>query len=84
MGARVLWPQANLHNLRVGESGRVSALTAVGVQRRRLLDLGFVPGAVIKNERKSPFGDPIAFQVRGAIVALRKEEAALIQIVKLI
>lgn len=74
--------QFTLHNLRVGESGIVQALTARGVQRRRLLDLGFVPGALIKTERKSPFGDPIAYRVRGAVIALRKEETALILVKK--
>ncbi len=71
-----------LHNLKVGESGRVSDLTAKGIQRRRLLDLGFVPGVAVKNERMSPFGDPIAFKIRGAVIALRKEEAALIYVNK--
>lgn len=75
-------PQATLHNLEVGESGKVSALTARGTQRRRLQDLGFVPGVLVKNERKSPFGDPIAYKVRGAVIALRKEETALIHITK--
>lgn len=74
--------EVTLHNLKVGESGIVSALTARGIQRRRLLDLGFVPGVLVKNERKSPFGDPIAFKVRGAVIALRKEETVLIHITK--
>jgi Fe2+ transport system protein FeoA len=75
-----LRPQLTLHILKVGESGIVNALTARGIQRRRLLDLGFVPGVLVKNERKSPFGDPIAYRVRGAVIALRKEETALIHI----
>ena len=79
---KALQPQVTLHNLKVGESGKVSALTARGIQRRRLLDLGFVPGVLIKNERKSPFGDPIAFRVRGAVIALRSEETILIHITK--
>lgn len=70
--------QVFLHNLKVGESGEVSELSAEGIQRRRLLDLGFVPGVIVKNERKSPFGDPIAFKIKGAIIALRKEETAQI------
>ena len=75
--------QFALHNLKIGESGIVSALTAKGIQRRRLLDLGFVPGVLVKSERKSPFGDPIAYRVRGALVALRKEETALIHVKKI-
>jgi ferrous iron transport protein A len=71
-----------LHKLRVGESGRVNVLAAKGIQRRRLLDLGFVPGVLVKTERISPFGDPIAFQIRGTVIALRKEETALIYVTK--
>lgn len=69
-----------LYHLKVGESCRVLSLTAEGILRRRLLDLGFVPGAQVKNIRRSPLGDPTAYLVRGAAVALRKEEAALIKV----
>jgi ferrous iron transport protein A len=82
-GGETVRSQLTLHNLRIGESGVVQALTARGIQRRRLLDLGFVPGALIKTERKSPFGDPIAYRVRGAVIALRKEETALIFVTKI-
>ena len=47
--------------------------------RRRLLDLGFVPGAIVEVVRKSPLGDPIAFRVSQTTVALRKEESMKIK-----
>lgn len=43
--------------------------------RRRLLDLGFVPGSVVEVQRKSPLGDPTAFRVSNTTIALRKEES---------
>jgi Fe2+ transport system protein FeoA len=46
-----------------------------GPQRRRLLDLGFVPGTLIEAEISSAMGDPIAYRVRGALIALRREQA---------
>ncbi|WP_270166839.1 FeoA family protein [Paenibacillus sp. SYP-B4298] len=49
-----------------------------GVLRRRLLDLGFVPGAVIEVLQKSPLGDPVAYQVHHTTIALRHEEASRI------
>ncbi|EST55183.1 iron transporter FeoA [Brevibacillus panacihumi W25] len=49
-----------------------------GVLRRRLLDLGFVPGNVVEVVQKSPLGDPIAFRVNHTMIALRKEESSLI------
>ena len=44
------------------------------------MDLGVVPGTVIEAEMRSPSGDPIAYRIRGAIVALRREQAAQIYI----
>lgn len=75
--------QIPLHALNVGESGVVIDLAAEGILRRRLLDLGFVPGVAVKIERKSPFGDPTAYKVRGAIIALRREESETINVVKI-
>ncbi len=49
-----------------------------GPQRRRLLDLGVVPGTVIVPELVSTSGDPVAYRVRGALIALRREQAAWI------
>ncbi|WP_121639157.1 FeoA family protein [Virgibacillus sp. Bac330] len=48
------------------------------VMRRRLLDLGFVPGATIEIVQKSPLGDPIAFKVFNTTIALRQEESSFI------
>ncbi len=49
-----------------------------GQQRRRLMDLGFVPGSRIVFEMSSASGDPVAYRVRGAVAALRLEQARLI------
>ena len=45
-----------------------------------MLDLGILPGTVIKAEMISPSGDPTAYRVRGALIGLRKEQAEMIQI----
>ncbi len=65
-----------LSDLPVGMQVQVLHLKATGLSRRRLLDLGLVPGTQIKILRKSPLGDPTAYEIRGASVALRKEEAS--------
>ncbi|MCM3444462.1 ferrous iron transport protein A (plasmid) [Metabacillus halosaccharovorans] len=65
-----------------GEKGsliKITSLLLEGVMRRRLLDLGFVPGAIVEVVRKSPLGDPIAFRVSQTTVALRKEESMKIK-----
>jgi DtxR family Mn-dependent transcriptional regulator len=46
-----------------------------GFTRRRLLDLGLTPGAEIQTEYASFLGDPVAFRVRGSLIALRREQA---------
>lgn len=48
--------------------------------RTRLLDLGFVPGTVVSRLMESPLGDPIAYQVRGTVIALRSEQTARIEV----
>ena len=48
--------------------------------RRRLLDLGFVPGTEVVAETKSPGGDPVAYRIRGTLIAVRREQASLIRI----
>ncbi|MEH7546197.1 ferrous iron transport protein A [Neobacillus bataviensis] len=65
-----------------GEKGNVIKITSLnleGVMRRRLLDLGFVSGALVEVVRKSPLGDPIAFRVSQTTIALRKEESSRIE-----
>lgn len=65
-----------LSELAVGEGGSVAALSATGAMRRRLLDLGLVPGAAVTCVGKSPAGDPAAYLISGAVIAIRKRDAA--------
>ena len=64
----------------MNEKAVVKELTAVGAARRRFLDLGIVRGTEIKPLFKSPFGDPVAFQIRGAVIALRLSDCKTIVI----
>jgi ferrous iron transport protein A len=67
-----------LNTMPVGALGRVRELTAGGNARRRMLDLGLIRDTIVESLRKSPAGDPIAYQIRGAVIALRAEEASKI------
>lgn len=67
-----------LHLLPVGSIGRVRELTARDSVRRRMLDLGLISDTLVESLQKSPAGDPIAYQIRGAVIALRSEEASKI------
>lgn len=69
-----------LSELPIGSSAKIQDLRARDKQRRRLLDLGFIPGTTVMAKRKSPSGDPIAYLIRGTLLALRKEETDLITV----
>lgn len=69
-----------LADLRPGETAEVVAVYSSGAERRRLLDLGIVPGTRITAELASPLNDPVAYRVRGALIALRRSQAAQIEV----
>jgi DtxR family Mn-dependent transcriptional regulator len=73
-------PTERLSSLEPGARGRVVALRSHGLTRRRLLDLGVTPGVIIERAFTSPLGEPVAYQVRGALIALRAEQAREIEI----
>ncbi len=74
-----------LADLEVGSRARVIGIlpTCQGPPRRRLLDLGLVPGTSVEAEMSSAAGDPTAYRIRGALIALRSEQAELIQVDRL-
>ena len=67
-----------LADIRPGDSASVVGISPLcrGPARRRLLDLGVVPGTVVHARMRSAAGDPVAYDIRGALVALRREQAA--------
>lgn len=69
-----------LSTLKPGEKSNVVHLDVIGLLRRRILDLGIVPGTVLTCIGKAPAGDPIAYLVRGTVIALRSEDASLIAV----
>ena len=77
-------PSLRLSSLEPGETGEVTALSRKcrGAERRRFLDLGILPGTKITAEMRSPSGEPTAYIIRDALIALRSEQADLIQIKK--
>jgi DtxR family Mn-dependent transcriptional regulator len=78
---RVL-PDRRLSSLGVGQQATVVDISPAcrGPERRRLLDLGVVPGTVIGAELVSTGGDPVAYRIRGAMIALRNTQADLVHV----
>lgn len=63
----------NLFELQSGKKCLIDKITITGSMRRRLLDLGLAPNTKVECVGKSPLGDPKAFLIRGAVIALREE-----------
>lgn len=66
--------------LDVGKKAKIIKVDNSGDIRRRLLDIGLIPGTEIESVLKSPSGDPTAYLVRGSLFAIRSEDAKNIQI----
>lgn len=69
-----------LDRLPVGRHAAVAEVAAPEGQRRRLLELGFVPGGRVAAVQESPWGDPVAYAVCGAVIALRRADARQITV----
>lgn len=72
-----------LSSLNIGEKGTVLGISKAlrGQQRRRLMDLGIVPGTEVIAEMRGAFGDPTAYKIKGASIALRKKLAERIYLI---
>ncbi|MBQ8440376.1 MAG: ferrous iron transport protein A [Clostridia bacterium] len=64
------------------EHVRVLSLSHTGAMRRRLQELGLVPGTVVECVGKSPGGDPLAYLIRGAVIAIRAGDASKIEVAR--
>lgn len=68
-------PCYTLNLLPRGESAEICALRTAGAMRRRLLDIGFVPGETVRALYRGCLGGPAAYLINGAVIALRGEDA---------
>ena len=71
-----------LSSLAIGDEGLVVSIASSlrPRERRRMLDLGLIPGTLVRAEIRSPAGDPTGYRIRGAVIALRRDQADSIQI----
>ncbi|HCF50546.1 MAG TPA: ferrous iron transport protein A [Syntrophomonas sp.] len=67
------YTQISLNQLPLGRKANVTMLTSDGATRRRMLDLGIIDGTDIEPLYKSPSGNPVAYLIRGAVIALRSD-----------
>jgi Fe2+ transport system protein A len=69
-----------LRELPAGSSAKVKIVHGNGLISKRLMEMGVIPGTEIRVVKSAPFGDPIQIRVLGYSLALRKNEAASIEI----
>jgi ferrous iron transport protein A len=67
---------SSLKDLNQGQKARVKSLLSTGSIRRRLQDIGLIEGTEVECLQKSPAGDPVAYLIRGAVIALRSEDSS--------
>ena len=70
-----------LNRLQPGEEGVITKVKGYGAFRKRINEMGFVPGVTVKVIKKAPLGDPMELELMGYRISLRKNEANLIDIV---
>ncbi|PQL18857.1 iron transporter FeoA [Veillonella denticariosi JCM 15641] len=69
-----------LKDMKVGESGVISALHGSGNVKHRLIDMGLVHGTKIHVMKFAPLGDPVEIKVKNFELALRINEAGMIDV----
>lgn len=70
----------NLDEIRSGKSCRIKAINAREKLLNKLLDMGFIQGAVIEVVREAPLYDPMELRIHNYLISLRKSEANLIEV----
>ena len=68
-----------LSELKKGELGRIQGIEPSEYQEK-LMEMGCVPGAMIQLILKAPFGDPLAYELEGYTLSMRKSEAKSITV----
>jgi DtxR family Mn-dependent transcriptional regulator len=79
-GERAITMTGNLKNLKPGQKGRVLKVSSQGEIKKRIIEMGVIPGSVVEIERIAPLGDPIDIKVKGYHLSLRKEDAEKIEV----
>ena len=71
-----------LNDLKIGQSGIITAVGGEGALRLRLLDMGLIPKTRVRVQKVAPMGDPIQIQIRGYELTIRREDAQRFEIRK--
>ena len=81
MGDDLVQSSRTLNELQPGQFGVVSRVQPTESIRRRFLDIGLIEGTRVECVGRSPLGDPKAYRIRGAVIAIRASDAAGVQVI---
>lgn len=70
----------DLSRLKEGQRALVTEIQEEGAMGRRLRDMGLVRGTAVRCLQYSPFGDPVAYLIRGAVIALRRADSRRVRV----
>jgi Fe2+ transport system protein FeoA len=73
----------NLAELPLGSLAEVTRVGGSGSFRRRLMELGILPGTRVEVVSSAPLGDPLELLVRGASLSIRREQAVSVEVAKM-
>ncbi len=70
----------NLNKIEYNKKAIIKNINLHGIKKRRLYDLGFIPGETVTKEFESIFKSPICYKVKNTLIALRNEDASYIEV----
>lgn len=73
-------PAKALADIALGKAATIKAVEGPRVFRRRLLEMGLIPGVEVRVVTIAPLGDPLRIEVRGGQWSIRRSEAAQIEV----
>jgi Fe2+ transport system protein FeoA len=79
-GETFMTASTQLHLLRPGQRATITGVNGASALRRRFAEMGIIRGETILIERNAPLGDPVEYLIKGYHLALRREEAAQIEV----
>lgn len=72
----------SLNDIDLNKTVIVNDILCDNHSKRRFLDLGIIKGTLITPLFRSPFSDPTAYEINNTVIAIRKEDASLIKVIK--
>ena len=70
----------NLNKIDFNKRAVIKSINLHGIKKRRLFDLGFIPGEMVIKEFESIFKNPICYKIKNTLIALRNEDACNIEV----